>query len=69
MFYTITDKYIDYLSKDNPHVMSNKQETRTYHRKYIGLVTELGGHKYFVPMSSPKEVRLYEENAKRIQGY
>ena len=56
MFYTITDEYIDYLSKENPHVMSNKQETRTYHRKYIGLVTELKGHKYFVPMSSPKDI-------------
>ena len=55
MFYTISDKYIDYLSKDNPHVMSNKPETRTYHRKYIGLVTELNNHKYFVPMSSPKD--------------
>ncbi len=56
MFYTITDEYIDYLSKKNPHVMSNKLETRTYHRKYVGLVTELNGHKYFVPMSSPKDV-------------
>ena len=56
MFYTITDEYIDYLSKENPHVMSNKQETRIYHRKYIGLVTELKGHKYFVPMSSPKDI-------------
>ncbi len=56
MFYTISDEYIDYLSKENPHVMSNKVETRTYHRKYIGLVTELNGHKYFVPMSSPKDV-------------
>ncbi len=24
MFYTISDEYIDYLSKENPHVMSNK---------------------------------------------
>lgn len=39
MFYTISDRYIDYLSKENPHVMSNKTESRTYHRKYIGLVT------------------------------
>lgn len=59
MFYTISDEYIDYLSKENPHVMSNKVETRTYHRKYIGLVTELNGHKYFVPMSSPKDVDYF----------
>ena len=68
MFYTITDKYIDYLSKDNPHVMSNKQETRTYHRKYIGIVTELGGHKYFVPMSSPKNVDYLDNGFYYIQA-
>ena len=55
MFYTITDEYIDYLSKKNPHVMSNKLETRTYHRKYVGILTEINGFKYFVPMSSPKD--------------
>lgn len=55
MFYTISDRYIDYLSRENPHVMSNKPESRTYHRKYIGLITEFQGHTYFVPMSSPKD--------------
>lgn len=54
MFFVISDRYIDYLSKENPHVMSNKTETRTYHRKYIGILTDLGGYKYFVPLSSPK---------------
>ena len=82
MFYTITDKYIDYLSKENPHVMSNKPESRTYHRKYIGLVTELNGHPYFVPMSSPKDadylpngdikkdslIKIYMRSAKVLYG-
>ncbi|MBR1714452.1 MAG: type III toxin-antitoxin system ToxN/AbiQ family toxin [Treponema sp.] len=60
MFYVISDAYIDYLSKKNPHVMSNKAESRTYHRKYVGILTELNGHKYFVPMSSPKEADYLE---------
>ncbi len=34
--------------------MSNKQNERTYHRKYIGIIEELNGFKYFVPLSSPK---------------
>ena len=54
MFFVITDRYIDYLSGKNPHVMSNKAGVRTYHRKYIGILAELGGFKYFVPLSSPK---------------
>lgn len=54
MFFIISDSYIDYLSKHNPHVMSNKAGIRTYHRKYIGILTELDGYKYFVPLSSPK---------------
>lgn len=53
-FVAITDEYISYLQKYEPHVMSNKQNERTYHRKYIGIIEELGGFKYFVPLSSPK---------------
>ena len=35
--------------------MSNKIDERTYHRKYIGIIEELNGFKYFVPLSSPKK--------------
>ena len=34
--------------------MKNKPDERTYHRKYVGILTEINGFKYFVPMSSPK---------------
>ena len=61
MFFVISDRYIDCLSEKNPHVMSNKAETRTYHRKYIGILAELGGFKYFVPLSSPKPAD-YDKN-------
>ena len=37
------------------HVMQNKPQERTYHRKYVGVLTEINGFKYFVPMSSPKD--------------
>ncbi len=60
MFYTISDEDIDYLCKYNPHVMSNKQKTRTYHRKYIGLVTDFNGYEYFVPMSLLLEKKYVE---------
>lgn len=53
-FVVITDDYIEYLRKEEPHVMSNKADERTYHRKYIGIIEELNGFKYFVPLSSPK---------------
>ena len=53
-FVAITDEYIQYLQKAEPHVMSNKIDERTYHRKYVGIVEELNGFKYFVPLSSPK---------------
>lgn len=35
--------------------MSNKEGVRTYHRKYLGVLTELNGFRYFIPLSSPKE--------------
>ena len=34
--------------------MRNKSQERTYHRKYVGILTELNGFRYFIPMSSPK---------------
>lgn len=55
IFYIVSDEYIAYLSKKESHIMKNKPEERTYHRKYVGIITELNGFKYFVPMSSPKE--------------
>ena len=54
-FVAITDKYISYLQKSEPHVMSNKTETRVYHRKYLGILEKLGGFNYFIPLSSPKK--------------
>lgn len=54
-FNIISDEYIDYLHKLEPKVMLNKEQIeRTYHRKYLGLIQEINGHKYFIPLSSPK---------------
>ena len=55
VFYIVSDEYIAYLSKIESHVMKNKPDERTYHRKYVGILTEINGLKYFVPMSSPKD--------------
>ena len=59
VFYIVSDDYIVYLSKIETRVMRNKPDERTYHRKYVGILTEINGFKYFVPMSSPKENNLY----------
>lgn len=53
--YSISDAYIEYLRKNNPNVYSNKVDNRTHTRKYIGVVIELAGYKYYISMSSPKE--------------
>ena len=53
--YSISDAYIEYLRKYNSNVYSNKVDNRTHTRKYIGVVIELAGYKYYIPMSSPKE--------------
>lgn len=55
LFYIVSDRYISYLKKTEPRVMSNKEKVRVYHRKYLGLVTQLNGFCYYIPLSSPKE--------------
>jgi len=39
VFYIVSDEYIAYLLKIERHVMQNKPEERTYHRKYVGILT------------------------------
>ncbi|MBQ7942626.1 MAG: type III toxin-antitoxin system ToxN/AbiQ family toxin [Lachnospiraceae bacterium] len=53
--YSVSDSYIEYLRQYNSNVYSNKVGNRTHTRKYIGVVIEIAGYKYYIPMSSPKE--------------
>ena len=42
--------------------MSNKAESWIYHRKYLGIIQELNGFKYFIPLSSDSEIINYDLN-------
>ena len=53
--YSISDEYIKYLRKKFPRVYSNKENVRIHKRKYLGVVIEIGSHKYYIPLSSPKD--------------
>ena len=47
-FYSVSDRYIAYLSKHFPNVYSNKIDARTHTRKYIGVVLQINDHNYYV---------------------
>lgn len=51
--YEIKSEYIKYLGKYQKHVFFHNEGTNI--RKYIGVVLEIKGMKYFVPLSSYKE--------------
>lgn len=53
--YSVSDEYIKWLQEKVPNVYSNKINTRTHTRKYLGVVLKIGKFNYYVPMSSPKE--------------
>lgn len=53
--YNVDDKYVEYLKSYDPKVQSNKVETRTQEKPYVGIVLSVENHQYFVPLSSPKE--------------
>ena len=53
--YSVSDEYIEWLRKEFPNVYSNKIDSRTHTRKYLGVVLKIGNYNYYVPMSSPKE--------------
>ena len=53
--YSVSDEYVEWLCKDFPNVYSNKIDSRTHTRKYLGVVLQIGKYNYYVPMSSPKD--------------
>ncbi len=48
--YHIQDEYIEFLHKIDRRVQFNKSERRPY----VGVVLEIGGIQYYVPLESPK---------------
>jgi len=57
--YSISDEYISYLREKFPRVYSNKEAQRVHTRKYLGAVIEIDSHKYYIPLSSPKDKHDY----------
>lgn len=53
--YSVSDDYVEWLRKEFPNVYSNKINSRTHTRKYLGVVLQIGKYHYYVPMSSPKD--------------
>ncbi len=64
--YSVSDKYISYLRKNNKNVYSNKADTRVHTRKYLGVALEINGFAYYIPMSSPKGTDYIYKDSKRV---
>lgn len=60
--YEVSPKYINYLLPFAPHLFHNKKPGQHNERKYIGIVFEVNGFKYFAPLSSfkPKHQTMKE---------
>lgn len=55
LFYEIDTKYITYLSGFAEHLFHNANVNQKHSRKYVGILFEINGMKYFAPLSSFKE--------------
>ena len=53
-FYEIDEQYINYLSQFSEHLFRNAKISQRHTRKYIGILFEINGMKYFAPLSSYK---------------
>ena len=63
--YSISDEYVSFLRKKYPRVYSNKEDVRIHTRKYLGVVMEIEGYKFYIPLSSPKKHDYVEIDGKR----
>ncbi len=66
--YSVSDKYITYLRQFDDKIYDNKEETRTYERKYLGVVLTVNGLNYYIPMSSPKKSDYIDFDKKIIRN-
>lgn len=60
--YRVSEKYIGFLHSVDYRVQFNKGQRRPY----VGVVLEVNGYKYFVPMESPKENHQNIKNSVHI---
>ena len=59
-FYYLNEKYVAYLKSFDSSVCDNKHQTRPY----IGVVLQINGFDYYVPLSSPKPKHRTMSNGK-----
>ena len=60
--YSVSDDYVEWLRKEFPNVYSNKINSRTHTRKYLGVVLQIGQYHYYVPMSSPGKNKVIKKS-------
>lgn len=65
--YSVSDKYINYLRQFDDKIYDNKEELRTYERKYIGIVLTVNQFNYYIPMASPKKSDYIDADKKVIR--
>ena len=65
--YSISDRYIRYLRKLDDRIYDNKEEIKTYKRKYLGVVLTINELNYYIPMSSPKKSDYIDLDKKIIR--
>ncbi|MBP3501973.1 MAG: type III toxin-antitoxin system ToxN/AbiQ family toxin [Clostridia bacterium] len=66
--YCVSDKYIKYLMQFDNRIYDNKEDLRTYKRKYVGIVLTINGFNYYIPMSSPKKSDYIDYEKKIIRN-
>lgn len=60
--YSVSDDYVEWLRKEFPNVYSNKINSRTHTRKYLGVVLQIGQYHYFqCPHRKIQIIRLQEK--------
>ena len=66
--YSVSDKYIKYLMQFDNRIYDNKEDSRIYKRKYVGVVLTINDFNYYVPMSSPKKSDYIDYEKKIIRN-
>ena len=48
--YEVSEEYISYISTVEKNVFSSKENDRNHTRKYLGIVYNINGYNYYIPL-------------------
>ena len=66
--YEVSEEYISYISTVEKNVFSSKENDRNHTRKYLGIVYNINGYNYYIPLLKTLITDWKTESRKSVEA-